>query len=72
MATFSIIVRGKRRDGYYPVYICVNHKSKPSYIKTSFVVSDKGLKKNYTKDGKEKTEVSDKLIVRECMNEIAG
>ncbi|MDR1557536.1 MAG: site-specific integrase [Tannerellaceae bacterium] len=72
MATFSIVIRGKRNDGYYPVYICVNHKSKPAYIKTSFVVSGKGLKKTYTKTGKERTEVSDKLITRECMNEIAG
>ncbi|MDR0750261.1 MAG: site-specific integrase [Tannerellaceae bacterium] len=72
MATFSIKIRGKRNDGYYPVYICVNHKSKPAYIKTSFVVSDKGLKKTYTKEGKEKTEVSDRHVVRECMNEIAG
>lgn len=72
MATFSIVIRGRRNDGYYPVYICVNHKSKPAYIKTSFVVSDKGLKKTYTKTGKEKIEVSDKIVVRECMNEIAG
>ncbi|MDR1356852.1 MAG: phage integrase SAM-like domain-containing protein [Tannerellaceae bacterium] len=72
MATFAIVIRGKRNDGHYPVYIRVSHKSNPGYIKTSFVVSDKGLKKTYTKDGKEKVEVSDKLIVKECMNEIAG
>jgi site-specific recombinase XerD len=72
MATFSIVVRGRQNDGYYPVYICVNHKSKPAYIKTSFVVSDRGLKKTYTKEGKEKIEVSDKVVVRECMCEIAG
>jgi hypothetical protein len=35
-------------------------------------VPEKGLKKTYTKTGKEKIEVSDKLITRECMNEIAG
>jgi hypothetical protein len=72
MATFGIVIRGKRNDGYYPVYIRVSHKSNPGYIKTAFVVSDKGLKKTYSKDGKEKIEVSDKLVVRECMNEIAG
>jgi hypothetical protein len=72
MAAFSIVIRGKRRDGYYPVYIMVNHKSTPGYIKTTFVVSDKGLKKTYTKTGKEKIEVSDKLVVRKCMNGIAG
>jgi hypothetical protein len=72
MATFSIVTRGKRRDGYYPVYILVIHDRCPGYIKTTFVVSDKGLKKTYTKTGKERIEVSDKLVVRECMNEIAG
>jgi integrase len=71
MATFSIVIRGKRNDGHYPVYIRVNQKSKSAYIKTSFVVSNRGLKKTYTKDGKEKTEVSDKIVVRECTNEIA-
>ncbi|MDR1582740.1 MAG: hypothetical protein LBS55_05695 [Prevotellaceae bacterium] len=40
MTTFSIKIQGIRNDGYYPVYICVNHKSKPAYIKTSFVISD--------------------------------
>jgi integrase len=72
MATFSIVIRGKRNDGYYPVYIRVNHKSKPAYIKTSFVVSEKGLRKTYTKEGKERIEVSDKLVIRECSNEISG
>jgi hypothetical protein len=46
MATFSIVIRGKRRDGYYPVYLMVIHNGNPGYIKTTFVVSDKGLKKN--------------------------
>jgi site-specific recombinase XerD len=41
-------------------------------MKTCFVVSDKGLKKTYNKEGKEKTEVSDKIVVRECTSEIAG
>lgn len=73
MAAFGIVVRGKRNDGFYPVYIRVSHGSGAvSYIKTSFVVSERGLKKNYTKAGKEKIEVSDVKVVRECMNEIAG
>lgn len=73
MAAFGIVVRGKRNDGYYPVYIRVSQGSGTvSYIKTSFVVSDRGLKKTYTKTGKEKIEVSDVKVVRECMNEIAG
>lgn len=72
MAAFGIVIRGRRNDGYYPVYLRVSHKSDASYIKTSFVVSDRGLKKTYTKTGKEKIEVSDVKVVRECMNEIAG
>ena len=72
MAAFGIVIRGKRNDGFYPVYIRVSHQSNASYIKTSFVVSERGLKKTYTKTGKEKVEVSDVKVVRECMNEIAG
>lgn len=72
MAAFGIVVRGKRNDGFYPIYIRVSHKSNASYIKTAFAVSERGLKKTYTKTGKEKIEVSDVRVVRECMNEIAG
>lgn len=73
MAVFTTVVRGKRNDGYYPVYIRVTHGSgNVAYIKTTFVVSEKGLKKTYTKSGKEKIEVSDSRILKECMNEIAG
>lgn len=72
MAAFGIVIRGKRNDGYYPVYIRVSHQSNASYIKTSFVVSERGLKKTYTKSGKEKIEIGDIKVVRECMNEIAG
>ncbi|WP_106831177.1 tyrosine-type recombinase/integrase [Parabacteroides pacaensis] len=72
MAVFATVIRGKRNDGYYPVYIRVSHGSgNVSYIKTAFVVSEKGLKKTYTKSGKEKIEVSDPRILKECMNEIA-
>lgn len=72
MAVFSITVRAKRSDGYYPVYIRISHKSDPAYLKTSFVVSERGLKKTYSKSGKEKIEVSDTRVLRECMNEISG
>lgn len=73
MAAFGIVVRGKRNDGFYPVYIRVSHGAGGvSYIKTPFLVSERGLKKIYSKTGKEKIEVSDVRVVRECMNEIAG
>jgi integrase len=71
MAVFTIAIRGKRGDGHYPVYICVNHKSKPAYIKTHFAVGEKGVKTTYTKSGKGKLVVSDAKVIRECMNDIA-
>lgn len=52
MAAFGIVIRGKRNDGFYPVYIRVSHGSGVvSYLKTSFVVSERGLK-NVHKDRK--------------------
>ena len=32
MATFKAIVKGKRKDGFYPVYIRVVHRRKLAYI----------------------------------------
>lgn len=71
MATFKVVIRGRRNDGFYPVYIRVSHKSDTSYIKTSFAVSERGLKRTYNKVGKEKIEVSDVKVLRECMDYIA-
>ena len=41
MATFKTIVRYKRADGFYQVYIRVLHRSKSGYIKTDKFVTDK-------------------------------
>lgn len=45
MATFKTVVRKKRVDGFYPVYIRVVHHSKMGYIKTDKVVTDKQILK---------------------------
>lgn len=34
MATFKVVVRKKRADGFYPVYIRVVHRLRMGYIKT--------------------------------------
>lgn len=55
MAAFGIVVRGKRNDGFYPVYIRISHGSGAvSYIKTSFVVSERGLKKTILRPEKKR------------------
>ena len=41
MAIFKTIVRYKRADGFYQVYIRVLHRSKSGYIKTDKFVTDK-------------------------------
>ena len=46
MATFKTIVRYKRADGFYQVYIRVLHRSKSGYIKTDKFVTDKQLSKS--------------------------
>ena len=43
MATFKAIVRRKRADGLYPVYIRVVHRRRMGYIPTGKVVSEKLL-----------------------------
>ncbi len=46
MATFKAVVRKKRNDGFYPVYIRIVHRSRMGYIKTDKIVTDKQLMKN--------------------------
>ncbi len=45
MATFKTMVRYKRDDGFYQVYILVIHRSKSGYIKTDKYVTDKQITK---------------------------
>ena len=64
MAKFSICIRSKRSDGFYPVYIRVFHNKSTQYIKTGFLVNEKGIRTVYDKDGKKTLEVSDKRVVK--------
>jgi len=68
MASFKITVRGKRDDGFWPVYILVTHKSKIAYIKTDYVVSDRGLKKVYDSKGKESKELSEVRVLKNVLD----
>ena len=56
----------------YPVYIRVQHNDGIQYINTGLLVNDKGLKATYNKDGKKKVEISDKIVLRECIERIVG
>ena len=40
MATFKAVVRKKRADGFYPVYIRIVHRSRMGYIKTDKLITD--------------------------------
>ena len=46
MTTFKTVVRKKRADGFYPVYIRVVHRSRIGYIKTDKVVTDRQIMKS--------------------------
>lgn len=63
MTTLCICVQKQRKDGYWPVYIRVTHDRKVAYIKTSKMVSQKGLNS--------KKEVRDPFVVRSLSDTIA-
>ena len=46
MATLKATVKSKRKDGMYVVYIRFAHNRKVSYLRTSWMVNDKGLSQN--------------------------
>ena len=62
MATFKTMVRYKRADGFYQVYIRVLHRSKSGYIKTDKYVTDKQI----TKSG----DIKDAVVNSFCSQEI--
>lgn len=68
MAEFNITTRIITKEGIYPVYISIAHNGKTRYIKTEYSVTQKGIKTKYSKSGKEKIEVSDKFVVKQCLN----
>lgn len=46
MATLKAVVRKKRANGFYPVYIRIVHRSRMGYIKTDKLVTDKQILKS--------------------------
>jgi len=62
MATFKTMVRYKRSDGFYQVYIRVLHHSKSGYIKTDKYVTDKQISKS--------GEIKDPIVNNYCTQEI--
>ena len=64
MATFKVLVRFQRADGYYPVYIRLTHNRGVKYIKTDKIVDLKNIdKKNH--------EVKDPYVLESCSIKIA-
>lgn len=62
MATFKTMVRYKRTDGFYQVYIRVVHRTKSGYIKTDKFVTEKQLSKS--------GEIKDPVVNEYCSREI--
>ena len=62
MTTFKVVVRKKRADGFYPVYIRVVHRSRMGYIKTDKLITDKQITKN--------GEIKDIVVNEYCSREI--
>ena len=71
MAKFTPCIRNKRNDGLYPVYIRVQHNNSLQYINTGLLVNEKGLKTSYSKSGKQQVNISDRIVLKECMNRIS-
>ena len=71
MAKFTTCVRGKRNDGLYPVYIRVFHNGGLQYINTGLLVNEHGIKTSYTKSGKKQTDISDRIVLKKCMDTIS-
>ena len=46
MATLKAVVRNKRSDGLYPVYIRIVHRRRMSYIKTDKLICPKHVTEN--------------------------
>ena len=62
MATFKAVVRKKRVDGFYPVYIRIVHRSRMGYIKTDKLITDKQILKS--------GEIKDAVVNEYCSREI--
>jgi integrase len=70
MAKFTHCIRNKRNDGLYPVYIRVYHNKSLQYINTGLLVSDKGLRRVYDSNGNGSIEITDKRVLKNCLDRI--
>lgn len=62
MATFKAIVKNRRKDGFYPVYIRVMHRRKLGYIPTDKMARDSTLSP--------KGEIEDPYVLQYCSRKI--
>ena len=58
MATLKATVKSKRKDGMYVVYIRFAHNRKVSYLRTSWLVNDKGISRN-------KKDIIDPIVIQQ-------
>ncbi len=61
MPTFTPVVRNKRKDGLYTVYIMIVHNTKPAYLKTDLLVRDCDIAR--------KT-ITDSFVMKTCYGRI--
>lgn len=64
MATLKATVKSKRKDGMYVVYIRFAHNRKVSYLRTSWIVNDKGISRN-------KKDIIDPIVLQQTSKLIA-
>jgi integrase len=62
MATFKAIVKGRRKDGFYPVYIRVTHHARLAYLSTDKYVTDAFLSRS--------KEIEDPYVLQYCSRKI--
>ncbi len=58
MATLKATVKSKRKDGMYVVYIRFAHNRKVSYLRTSWLVNEKGISRN-------KKDIIDPIVIQQ-------
>lgn len=58
MATFKAIVKSRRKDGFFPVYIRVQHNRQLAYLTTDKFVRDTSLSKT--------GEIEDPYLLQYC------
>ena len=64
MATLKATVKSKRKDGMYVVYIRFAHNRKVSYLRTSWLVNDRGISRN-------KKDIIDPIVIQQTSKLIA-